>query len=403
MTQAGRLLVSLVSVMGLVASMDAEAQTSEELFDDGTLQEIRLYMNSRELRELRERFIENTYYVADFQWRDIRVRNAGVRVRGLASRSATKPGLRIDFNRYVEGQEFLGLNSLVLDNVLKDPALIRERTSMAVIDRMGQAAPRESFARLYINGVYQGVYTLVEAVDTDFLSRTLGDSSGYLFKYRWVRPYFAEYLGDDLVAYKPLFEPQTHRLEADAILFSPIHDLFREVNHDVDNVWRERVSQHIDLTQLVTHVAVETFLAEGDGFLGTSGMANFYLYRSAGQSPHRLLAWDRDTTFQEIDEPIFARTADNVLFRRALAFPDLRALYLDVLERCARSAAEGRWLETEIVRAASLIRDEVYRDPAKPFSNDAFEESVAFMVEFARRRPLFVLEEVARARAFQPR
>jgi len=390
--------VVLFTVLFLASSTAADAQTSDDLFDSQTLQEVRLFMNSRDLRELRERFTENTYYTADFQWRDIRVRNAAVRVRGVASRSATKPGLRIDFNRYVTGQEFLGLNSLALDNTLLDPAMIRERTSMALIDRMGQAAPRESFARLYINSVYQGVYTVVEPIDTHFLSRTLGESSGYLFEYRFVTPYFAEYLGDDLGAYKVRFEPQTRQLEADSVLYSPIHDLFREVNQDFDNVWRERVSQYIDLAQLVTHVAIETFLAEIDGFLGTAGMANFYLYRPAGQNIHRLLPWDRDTTFQQIDAPIFDRTDFNVLFSRALAFEDLRALYLDVLERCARSAAEDGWLEAEIARADSLIKDAVYEDTAKPFSNEAYDEAVAFMREFARRRPAYVLEEVARAR-----
>jgi spore coat protein CotH len=388
----------LFTVLFLDSSTAADAQTSDDLFDSQTLQEVRLFMNSRDLRELRERFTENTYYTADFQWRDIRVRNAAVRVRGVASRSATKPGLRIDFNRYVTGQEFLGLNSLVLDNTLLDPAMIRERTSMAFIARMGQPASRESSARLYINNVYQGLYALVEAVDVEFLTRTLGESSGYLFEYRFVTPYFAEYLGDDLGAYKVRFEPQIRQLEADSVLYSPIRDLFREVNQDFDNVWRERVSQYIDLAQLVTHVAIETFLAEIDGFLGTAGMANFYLYRPAGQNIHQLLPWDRDTTFQQIDAPIFDRTDFNVLFGRALAFADLRALYLDVLERCARSAAEDGWLEAEIIRAAAQIRDAVYEDPVKLFSNEAYDEAVTFMREFARRRPAYVLEAVARAR-----
>jgi hypothetical protein len=152
------------------------------------------------------------------------------------------------------------------------------------------------------------------------------------------------------------------------------------------------------LAQLVTHVAIETFLAEIDGFLGTAGMANFYLYRPADQTVHRLLAWDRDTTFQENNSPIFDRTDFNVLFGRALAFADLRALYLDVLERCARSAAEDGWLEAEIIRAAAQIQDAVYEDPVKLFSNEAYDEAVTFMREFARRRPAYVLEAVARAR-----
>jgi spore coat protein CotH len=392
------LLLALLLTPGM-----AGAQTTADFFDIDTLQEIRLVINSRDLSELRDRYWEDRYYPADFLWRGMHVRNAGVRMRGLATRSASKPGLRIDFNRYIGGQEFLGLKSLVLDNVLKDPALIRDRTSMAFIDRMGQPAPRQSFGRLYINGVSQGVYAFVEPVDTDFLQRTLGESSGYLFEHKFLDGYFAEYLGDDLDAYKWRFEAQTHRMEPDSILYSPIRDLFWEVNHHVDGVWRERVGQYIDLPQLVAHVAIETFLAEIDGFLGTAGMANFYLYRPAGPNAHRLLAWDRDTTFQEIDSPIFARAEANALFRRVLAFADLRTLYLDVLERCARSASEGHWLETEVTRVSDLIRDSVHEDSLKLFSNEAYDQSIAHLLEFARRRSANVLEQVTQARGAMSR
>jgi spore coat protein CotH len=389
----------LVLLVLLLTPGISDAQTAVDFFDSQTLQEVRLFINSRDLGDLREHYWENRYYPAEFLWRGIRVRDVAVRVRGLATRSATKPGLRVDFNHYIGGQEFLGLNSLVLDNVLRDPAMIRERTSMAFIERMGQPAPRESFGRLYINDLYQGVYAFVEAVGTDFLTRTLGESSGYLFDYKFTTPFFGEYLGDDLDAYKPRFEPQTRRLEPDSILYSPIRELFREVNHDVDTVWRERVSRYMDLPQLVTHVAIETFLAENDGFLGFAGMANFYLYRPAGQSLHRLLAWDRDSTFQEIDSPVFARINDNVLFRRALAFTDLGELYLDVLERCARSAAEDHWLETEVIRVDALIRGAVHEDMSKPFSNESYDQAIVYLVEFARQRSSYVLNEIANARA----
>ena len=66
---------------------------------------------------MRTKFREDIYYVVDFQWRNIRVRNAAVRSRGGVSRNASKPALRIDFNRYTTGQRFLGLKSLMLDNL----------------------------------------------------------------------------------------------------------------------------------------------------------------------------------------------------------------------------------------------------------------------------------------------
>lgn len=382
----------------LLSPVAASAQTSDEFFDSRTLHDIRLYVHSSDLRELRERYLEDIYIPADFEWRGIRVRNVGVRVRGLATRSATKMGLRVDFNRYVQGQAFLGMAAVVLDNGLKDPSLVRERTSMAFIKRMGQPAPRESFGKVFINNAYEGIYTLVESIDSSFLARELGDGLGYLFEHKFADGFYGEFLGEDYAPYKLRFEPQTHRLESDYMLYAPIQQLFREVNQDADLVWRERVGWLIDLNQAITHVAIETFLAEFDGFLGGSGMANFYLYRPLATNVHRLIAWDRDTTFQDVESPIFARAEQNALISRALRFSDLRGLFLDVLEQCARAAAQDRWLETEIAAAHQLIRDAAYEDAAKRSTNEEYELAMAHMMAFAQQRPAFVLDEVGKAR-----
>jgi spore coat protein H len=382
----------------LLAPAIAGAQTSDEFFDGGTLHEVRLYIHSADLRQLRERYLEDIYVPADFEWRGIRVRNVGVRVRGLATRSATKVGLRVDFNRYASEQTFLSMTAIVLDNAWKDPSLLRERTSMAFIKRMGQPAPRESFGRVYINGAYEGLYTLVEAVDSVFLARELGDGLGYLFEHKYAGGFRGEFLGDDYEPYKRRFEAQTHRLESDYTLYAPIRELFREVNQKVDSVWRERVSWLVDLNQVVTHVAIEAFLAELDGFVGGAGMANFYLHRPVAGNTHRLLAWDRDTTFQHVESSIFARVEENALISRALQFSDLRALYLDVLEQCARAAAQDRWLEMEIYQNYQLTRDAVYEDGTKLSSNEEYELEVAHLMSFARGRSAFVLSEVAKSR-----
>ncbi len=107
-------------------------------------------------------------------------------------------------------------------------------------------------------------------------------------------------------------------------------------------VWRDRVEEYIDLEQFMTHVAIETFLAENDGLLGATGMNNFFLYRSAGTKRHRFLPWDKDSSFLLLDSSIFQRADENVIFRRAFAYADLRELYFQVLESAARSAARRR-------------------------------------------------------------
>jgi spore coat protein CotH len=158
----------------------AGSPSANDLFDPTVIQELHLTVNSRDWVQLKEEFREDTYYLADVRWRDKVVRNAGIRSRGRGTRSGSKPGLRVDFNRYSAGQEFLGLKSIVLDNFLQDPSMIRERIAMLLFEEMGIRAPRETHARLFVNNEYVGLYAIVESVDKHFLERQFGEDDGYL-------------------------------------------------------------------------------------------------------------------------------------------------------------------------------------------------------------------------------
>jgi spore coat protein CotH len=393
-----------VLAFALALPVPAASQDAGDLFDPSAMQEIRLTINTRDLRQIRERYGDNTYYTADLQWRNIRVRNAGVRSRGSASRNPDKLGLRVDFDRYVTGQRFLGLKSVVLKNMWQDGSFMHEALAMTFFARMGQAAPRVSFCRLYINNEFQGLYGIVESIDKTFLNRTLGENDGYLYSYQIQEPFHGEYLGDDLAPYKARFEPQSHEHETDRMLYQPIHDWLREVNSGDDATWRERVEEYVDLPQFVTQVAIESFLAENDGLLGYYGMNNFFLYRPADSMRQRFLPWDKDNSFLLPDYSILERADQNVLFSRAFAYSDLRNLFFQVLESAADSSEESAskdtpgWLESEIDRIAALVAPSVEEDQRKPFSTDAFYESVVVMKEFARLRPRLVRQQIKDAR-----
>jgi spore coat protein CotH len=366
------------------------AQTAAQLFDRSTVHELRMFVNSRDLANLHLHYDKNTYYPADFDWDGTRVRNVAIRSRGSGSRNPVKLGLRVDFNRYVDGQTFQGLSSVVLDNLWQDPALIRESIAMALFARMEYHAPRESFVRFYINDVYQGLYSVVEPVDARFLDRTFGQSSGYLYEYEWVRYFYGDYPGDELDRYADYFSPENHEEESDTLLYAPLRDMFREFNGGDDDHWAERVDRYLDLPQFVKYVAIESFVSEIDGILGGWGMNNFYLYRLADHGGARLIPWDKDVAFSDIGSPIMLRAEQNVIFRRAMAHPDLRSLYLNVLDECARRASEDDWLVTEVETTAALVSDAAHADPLKQFSNAHFDAGIAFLREFARQRPAVV-------------
>ena len=139
-------------------------------------------------------------------------------------------------------------------------------------------------------------------------------------------------------------------------MYSPIRDLFREINGADDGVWRDQVERLLDLRQFITLVAIEVYLSEWDGLTGNWAMNNFQLYRHGGSSVQLLLPWDRDRAMTQLtgDMPIFFRTDDNVLFHRAIAYTDLRELYLTVLEQCAQAAVQDDWFQNAVARSREV-------------------------------------------------
>ena len=382
----------------------AQAQGPEDLFNGTVLQRIDLLVNSRDWEKLKANFREDDYYPADVRWGGLTVRNAGIRSRGLGSRSGTKPGLKVDFNRYTTGQTFLGLASIVLDNLTQDPTGMRERVAMPFYERMGLPAPREAHAALYVNGAYAGLYAVVESIDQDFLRRVFGgvegqiENDGHLFEYKWTTEWFFTYPGSNLDAYAPLFKPVTHENASAVSLYARVEAMFRAINESPDAMFVDSVSPYLDLPLFMKHLAVQSFLGQWDGILGYAGVNNFYLYRFENSSRSQFIAWDEDNAFRAADFPILPGYDRNVLVRRAMNVPELRAAYYAALRAAVASAIEPvggvGWLEAEVQLQRSIIDAAMQVDVLKPYTNAEYAAVADGLVEFARVRPAFVLSQI---------
>lgn len=402
-------LVGLALAVAVVSG-PAGAQSAADLFASRTLERIDLYLHSLDWAKLKENFRLNEYYPVDLVWRGQTVRNVGVRSRGTATRSGTKPALKIDFNRYDPNQQFLGLDALVLDNLLQDPSGVHESVSMWFFALLGIAAPREVHVALYVNNEYAGVYTAIEPVDKAMLARVFGrvgddvQNDGYLYEYNKVTEWRMTYLGPDLEAYKPYFSPKTHETKPDEELYRPLETIVRLVNQTPAADLPAVVGPYLDLTQLVRYVAVQNFLAENDGFVGQWGMNNFYLYRLEGSQRHVFIPWDDDLTFWG-DDPTYDLQSfheTNVLWAKLMQLPDYRALYFATLAEAANVADEGASdatagrLELEIRRQLDVIDEAMRADRNKPFSETDFQTASDLMKRWAPQRVRFVRCEVAR-------
>ena len=388
---------ALVLIAALVGAPLAAAQTPVEPFAQDGLPDLRLFIHSTDLARLRERYLDNTYYPADVEFRGVRVRNVAVRSRGSGSRSQTKLGLRIDMNRYTSGQELFGLRAVVLDNLWQDPTNVRERLAMRLYERLGMAAPREVLVRVYINNAYEGLYTVVEDIDERFAARAFDDGGGTLFEYNWLANWYATSMGPDLAPYQALFSAQTNdELPADT-LFGPLRDLFTASDLSGDE-WRARVEPLLDLQQLLAHVAVEAFVSELDGMLGYAGVNNFYMFRPTDSLRHVVVPWDKDNAFFDVTSSVWQRVDENAIVRQVLSFPDLRAGYLDALTRTVDAASEDGWLAAELESMLALVDDAAREDQRKPFPESERAAAIAQLRQFVAERAGRVRAEVAAAR-----
>ena len=385
---------------------------ADALFDDNTLQEIRLSINARDWQTLKDNYLDNTYYPTDFRWRDQALRNVGIRSRGTGSRSGIKPGLRIDFDRYTTDQKFLGLKSFVLRNNTQDASNMHERVSMLLFRRLNLPAPREVHTKMFVNDVYAGLFTIVESVDKDFLKRNFGADTGYLYKYDHPAdgtPYRFEDKGSDPALYVPLpFKPETHETDPRPEF---VAQLVQTANQSSSATFKSAMGEYLNLQQFLRHVAVEIFVGDYDGFLGNYGINNFYINRLDNQKLFTLIAWDKSEAFKAGPESSVLHNINDVpeaqlnrLMTRVLSFNDLYNNFLDALLECARTASEltpgdsRGWMEREVQKEYAQIRDAARADTEKPYSNDSFEQAVLAFTDFAQRRSGIVTTQANAAR-----
>ncbi len=390
------LLLALLATGGRVAAQ----ASADALLDGSTLNDVWLHVNARDWQDLHTHYLDDTYYPVDVEWEGMRIRNSGIRVRGNATRNDHKPSFRIDFNRYVDGQDFFGLKAIVLNNQWHDQSMLHDRLSMLVFRRMGIPAPRQAHVRLFVGAgrEYAGVYTISEEVSKTFLQANFGEDDGYLYEFHKQADevYGLQDPGPSLGWFIPRFEPKTHETESVANLYLPVRSLIQAINDAPPNDLESQLGEYLDVNTFITELAIQNVMAQTDGLVGGVGMNNFYLYRFAGRRLSLLIPWDQDNSFNALEDmpPSYGMNR-NVLTDKIWNEPKYRAIYLSKLLEVADSVSgAGGWLETEASREYLQIRDAAHADPLTPYSNEVFDAANAFVQRFARERGDIVRADV---------
>ena len=176
---------SICFLWSLFVGITAHAQ-SVALFDAKKISSIYVTIPADSLKKIYDNPYLDYYFKAQYAYDDGLKRDSvgdiGIRLRGNTSRAAEKKSFKISFNEFVAGRRYQGVKKINLNGQHNDPSLIREKLFYDLWKSAGMPERRTAFVKLFINGKYYGLYTILEELDKDWLKKVYGENDGNLYK-----------------------------------------------------------------------------------------------------------------------------------------------------------------------------------------------------------------------------
>jgi hypothetical protein len=317
----------------------------------------------------------------------------GMRQRGnFSNLSATytnpnglKKPFKLNFDAFRDEQEFDGLKSLNLNNGTDDPSFVREALVYKLMRQHGIPASRTSYAKLYVNDVYWGLYELVENVDKRFLRDHYGSANndGNLYKTGRNAGVDLTWRGDNYFAY----QEQGLLLKTNESVnnWTNLINFIYFINHATPAELEAQLESMFDVHAYLKILALEVLCYSWDSYWG--GGNNFYLYEHP-DGKIRWIPWDFNETFSThngILSLLLPDQSDIFLSTRIPERPLLKAVFSvrkwqdEYLNNICEMCTNAYWpplLSPTLHRWQDLIHDALAADTNALGSMQSFELSL---------------------------
>lgn len=413
------------------------------LFNTGEVLTVNLLMDEDDWQSLLDNAISEEYVSCDVEIAGETFCRVGVRAKGNTSLSSIvsdpttdRYSLKLEFDRYVDGQTCFGLDKLILNNNYADATYMKEALVYDMFACLGADASLYNYARVSVNGEYWGLYLALEAVEDSFLLRSYGTGSGALYKPDSMngggpgggapdgaRGGRGGRAPDDM---------QQPELDGDAGAQRPEGAQFpggqrpeggfpdmdgggmfggggANLNYTDDaldsysTIWEGEVTdsgkadhrrvvtalkniaqgtdleRYMDIDNLLRYMAVHIFSVNEDSLSGSMAH-NYYLYESGGRL--NLLPWDYNLALggmgrgggatDVINSPIDDAWRGTDFFDALLADEDLHAAYYAAMEQVADYLENGAF-EEFYTRTRGLIDELVAADPTAFYTYEEYQ------------------------------
>lgn len=172
--------------LGVVGTAEPEYVAA---MDKSQIMDIQIIADEKEWATMLENATTEEYIPATVVINGTKIENVGIRPKGNSSLSTVaqddttdRYSFKIEFDHYITGQTWLGLDKIVVNNMQGDASYMKEYLSYDIMDYIGVRSPLYAFADISVNGETWGFYLAVESLEDSYAQRVYGNDHGELYK-----------------------------------------------------------------------------------------------------------------------------------------------------------------------------------------------------------------------------
>lgn len=329
-------------------------------------------------------YVNDTYYTCDMIFDGIAYDSVGIKFKGNSSYNNPLPkkSMKIDVDYHIAAQDIDDLNKFNLGNGFKDPTFMREKLMSDFCIRNNIPAPRVTYAKVYYNNAYWGFFTLTEECNKDFIDGWFNDKRGNLFKgdpsgdLKWINSTPSSYYNK--------YELKTNETQND---WTDLVQLINAANNTPIANIRDSVDAYLNTTPFLISWAASNIFVNLDSYIGTGH--NYYIYHDSLINRFQWILYDMNEAFGVftqgmtipqlealspfyIGNPPTSRPLCNNLLMDNPTRQELTLWFCQLLQPNQFTNAA---MDPRIDSIANRIRNDVYADPNKFYTNQNFEDN----------------------------
>ncbi len=420
--------------------------TYANYFSDNEIMAINIRVDQGKWDNLIINALQEEYLPVDLEINGTSISTVGIRPKGNSSlRMVAKNNpddrvsFKVEFDHYVDGQTFNNLDKLILNNMVSDATSLKEYMSFDLMRFMGLDTPYFSYANIYVNGEYWGLYFALEAYDDSYAQRVFGNDHGQLYNVRMGfggnrgNPQNKEqqrekagfnssgnFRPDQFNSSGKISPPRqgggmmgSSSKGGDLLYTDDNPDSYSEILNnavfDQDQGQKTRLiaalkalnsgkdlEEYWDVDEILRYLAAHTFLCNFDSY--SSAMhQNYYLYEKDGQIT--ILPWDYNSAYGgmgrnasdsvnfPIDTPVTqVEMANRPLISQLLAVPEYLVEYHQNYQKILKEYFQSGYFAAKAAQMDELISPYLQIDPTAFYTYAEHQKAVTTFLEFNNLR-----------------